>query len=39
VRGFFADVIGQIGVPDVEQRLLEKVEAELSRAVTAGEAR
>ncbi|HEU5427333.1 MAG TPA: Fe-S cluster assembly protein SufD [Actinocrinis sp.] len=31
VRGFFADVIAQIGIPDVEERLMEKVEAELAR--------
>ncbi len=33
VRGFFADVIGRIGIPDVEQRLMDKVEAELAGAV------
>jgi Fe-S cluster assembly protein SufD len=33
VRGFFADVVGRIGVPDVEQRLMQKVEAELARTV------
>jgi Fe-S cluster assembly protein SufD len=33
VRGFFADVIAQIGIPDVEERLMEKVEAELARTV------
>ena len=31
VHGFFADIIRRIGVPDVEQRLLEAVEAELGR--------
>lgn len=31
VRGFFADVIGRIGIPDLETRLMEKVEAELAR--------
>ncbi|HZU54588.1 MAG TPA: Fe-S cluster assembly protein SufD [Actinocrinis sp.] len=35
VRGFFADVIAQIGIPDVEERLMEKVEAELARTVGA----
>ena len=30
VHGFFADIIRRIGVPDVEQRLLEAVEAELA---------
>ncbi len=34
VHGFFADIIRRIGVPDVEQRLLAAVEAEL--AVTVG---
>ncbi|HZP50177.1 Fe-S cluster assembly protein SufD [Actinocrinis sp.] len=38
VRGFFADVIAQIGVPDVEQRLMEQVEAELARTVGFAEA-
>jgi Fe-S cluster assembly protein SufD len=33
VRGFFADVINQIGIPDVQQRLLARVEAELEGAV------
>ncbi len=33
VRGFFADLIAQIGVPDVEERLMEQVEAELARTV------
>jgi Fe-S cluster assembly protein SufD len=32
VRGFFADVVGQIGIPQLEARLMEKVEAELARA-------
>jgi Fe-S cluster assembly protein SufD len=32
VRGFFADVVGQIGIPELEKRLMEKVEAELARA-------
>ena len=30
VHGFFADIIRRIGVPEVEQRLLETVEAELA---------
>jgi Fe-S cluster assembly protein SufD len=30
VHGFFADIIRRIGVPDVEQRLLAAVEAELA---------
>lgn len=29
VRGFFAELVQQIGLPDVEQRLLAKIEAEL----------
>jgi Fe-S cluster assembly protein SufD len=33
VRGFFADVINQIGIPDVQERLLAAVEAELEGAV------
>jgi Fe-S cluster assembly protein SufD len=34
VRGFFADLLGRIGVPDLEERLLAAVDAEL--AVTVG---
>jgi Fe-S cluster assembly protein SufD len=30
VHGFFADIIRRIGVPGVEQRLIEAVEAELA---------
>ncbi|HEX6935365.1 MAG TPA: SufD family Fe-S cluster assembly protein, partial [Actinomycetes bacterium] len=33
VRGFFADVINQIGIPEVQQRLLAQVERELEGAV------
>ena len=33
VRGFFADVINQIGIPDVQRRLLGQVERELERTV------
>ena len=33
VRGFFADVIAQIGIPEVQERLLTAVEAELEGAV------
>ena len=33
VRGFFADVIAQIGVPEVQERLLAAVEAELEGAM------
>jgi Fe-S cluster assembly protein SufD len=35
VRGFFADVVARIGIPDLEERLMQKVEAELSRSVSA----
>ena len=35
VYGFFATIIAKIGVPDVEERLLESVEAELSKSVSA----
>jgi len=34
VRGFFADVITQIGVPALEERLLAAVEAELERTAS-----
>ncbi len=33
VRGFFADVVSRIGIPDLEERLMEKVETELARTV------
>jgi len=29
VRGFFADLVGRIGIPDLEARLMDAVEAEL----------
>ncbi|HEY3715392.1 MAG TPA: Fe-S cluster assembly protein SufD [Jatrophihabitantaceae bacterium] len=32
VRGFFADVIGRIGVPDLEERLMTAIEARLEIA-------
>lgn len=35
VRGFFAELIRRVGVPDVEQRLTEALEAELDLAVKA----
>ncbi len=35
VRGFFAELVGRIGVPEVEVRLLAKVEEELSRTLRA----
>jgi Fe-S cluster assembly protein SufD len=31
VRGFFADIIERIGIPEVEQQLMSAVEAELAR--------
>jgi Fe-S cluster assembly protein SufD len=33
VRGFFAELVQQIGLPDVEARLLDKIEAELKATV------
>ncbi|MBC3983148.1 Fe-S cluster assembly protein SufD [Streptomyces sp. AC563] len=33
VRGFFAELVQQIGIPDVEERLLSKIEAELEASV------
>ncbi|MFC0596979.1 Fe-S cluster assembly protein SufD [Streptomyces palmae] len=33
VRGFFAELVQQIGLPDVEERLLSKIEAELEASV------
>ena len=33
VSGFFADVIAQIGIPEVQERLLAAVEAELEGAM------
>ena len=35
VRGFFAELIHEIGVPEVEERLLASIEAELERSMTA----
>jgi Fe-S cluster assembly protein SufD len=35
VRGFFADVVGRIGVPDVEAEVMAAVEAELARSEAA----
>ena len=34
VRGFFADVIGQIGIPEVQARLTDAIESELARAMS-----
>jgi Fe-S cluster assembly protein SufD len=33
VRGFFAELVQQIGLPDVEERLLAKIESELEASV------
>nr|WP_119611579.1 Fe-S cluster assembly protein SufD [Streptomyces acidiscabies] len=33
VRGFFAELVQQIGVPDIEERLLVKIDAELGASV------
>ncbi|MGA5418702.1 Fe-S cluster assembly protein SufD [Streptomyces lavendulocolor] len=33
VRGFFAELVQQIGLPDVEERLMTKIEAELEASV------
>jgi Fe-S cluster assembly protein SufD len=35
VRGFFAEVVEQIGVPELEQRLMAEVERELARTLEA----
>jgi Fe-S cluster assembly protein SufD len=34
VRGFFAELIHQIGVPEVEERLITSIEAELERSMS-----
>ena len=34
VHGFFADIVKKIGVPQIEERLLETIEAELEKNVT-----
>jgi Fe-S cluster assembly protein SufD len=36
VRGFFAELVARIGVPEVEERLLAKVEDELARSLRSG---
>lgn len=33
VRGFFAELVQQIGIPDLEERLIAKIEAELKASV------
>ncbi|MDO8107495.1 Fe-S cluster assembly protein SufD [Isoptericola sp. b441] len=35
VRGFFAELIGQVGVPEVEERLLAAIEDELAASMAA----
>jgi Fe-S cluster assembly protein SufD len=35
VRGFFADLISQIGVPDVQDQLMQAIETELAGSMTA----
>ncbi len=39
VHGFFADIIRKIGIPEIEERLLRTVEAELAKNVGANPAR
>ncbi|WP_029287634.1 Fe-S cluster assembly protein SufD [Cellulomonas sp. HZM] len=34
VRGFFAELIHEIGVPEVEERLIESIEAELEKSMS-----
>jgi len=34
VRGFFADVVHQIGVPEIEERLIASIEVELERSMS-----
>ncbi|MGO4750236.1 SufD family Fe-S cluster assembly protein, partial [Streptomyces sp. 2MCAF27] len=33
VRGFFAELVQQIGIPELEERLIAKIEAELKASV------
>ncbi|MFF1795777.1 SufD family Fe-S cluster assembly protein, partial [Kitasatospora sp. NPDC058263] len=33
VRGFFAELVQQIGVAEIQEQLMEKIEAELEAAV------
>jgi Fe-S cluster assembly protein SufD len=33
VRGFFGELIQQIGLPDLEERLMAKIDAELEASV------
>jgi Fe-S cluster assembly protein SufD len=39
IRGFFAELIGKIGVPELRERIAESIEAELAVAPEAQEAR
>ncbi|MEU7314594.1 Fe-S cluster assembly protein SufD [Streptomyces sp. NPDC007083] len=34
VRGFFAELVQQVGIPDVEERLIARIEAELEASVS-----
>jgi Fe-S cluster assembly protein SufD len=34
VRGFFAELIHEIGIPSVEERLLASIEAELEKSMS-----
>ncbi|WP_042363827.1 Fe-S cluster assembly protein SufD [Streptacidiphilus neutrinimicus] len=36
VRGFFAELVQQIGLPELQERLIEKIDAELEASVGAG---
>jgi len=38
VRGFFAQLIGQIGVPSIEERLMREIDAELDATLAEAEA-
>ncbi|NMR21406.1 Fe-S cluster assembly protein SufD [Cellulomonas fimi] len=38
VRGFFADLVHQVGVPEIEERLLASIELELERSMSELEA-
>jgi Fe-S cluster assembly protein SufD len=38
VRGFFAELVQQIGLPELQERLIEKIDAELEASVGAGAA-
>jgi Fe-S cluster assembly protein SufD len=39
IRGFFGQLIGKIGVPELRDRIAEEIEAELAVAPEAQEAR